>query len=180
MHSYIIKLMKYVALLRGIGPSNPNMHGSKLKAVMEDLGFKNVQPVISSGNVVFESSTTDTAKLESLMEKAWPEKLGFNSMTMVRSQEQLRALVAKDPYKGTEHSRTNYQLVTFFKAPPTGLKSRSDYYDIDGVHALCSTLDTAKGKTPDFMVRLDKEYGKDQVTSRTWLTIQRILAKMEK
>jgi hypothetical protein len=33
--------------------------------------------------------------------------------------------------------------------------------------------------TTDFMAKLDKRFGKDQITSRTWLTIQRVLKKME-
>src|SRR5581483_8879431 len=106
---------KYVALLRGIGPSNPNMHQKKLEGVLEELGFSNVKTIISSGNVVFESPLKDIAKLEDKIERAWPAKLGFNSMTIVRSREQLKALVDKKPYGSTEHSRENYLLVTFFK-----------------------------------------------------------------
>ncbi|MBA3630747.1 MAG: DUF1697 domain-containing protein [Actinobacteria bacterium] len=43
-------MKSYVALLRGIGPSNPNMRNDRLRAVFEDLGFSNVRAVISSGN----------------------------------------------------------------------------------------------------------------------------------
>lgn len=172
--------MKYVALLRGIGPSNPNMHGSKLKAVLEELGFSNVQPVISSGNVVFESDSKDIAELEDMMEKAWPKKLGFTSTTIIRSQGQLQALVDQDPYKGAQHSRSSYLLVTFFKlAPSKEVASRTDYVGKDGINALCGVIDTTASKTPDFMAKLGKDFGKE-LTSRTWLTIQRILAKMEK
>ncbi|HSX41307.1 MAG TPA: DUF1697 domain-containing protein [Candidatus Saccharimonadales bacterium] len=167
--------MKYVALLRGIGPANPNMHGSKLKGVLEDLGFKNVMPVISSGNVVFETGQTDISAMETDMERAWPAKLGFNSATIIRSQTQLRALVDADPYKGLEHSRENYLLVTFFKKPS---KPEGDYVAAKGVNALCSNIDTTASKTPDFMSKLERQYGKD-ITSRTWLTIHRILKKME-
>jgi uncharacterized protein (DUF1697 family) len=170
--------MKYVALLRGIGPSNPNMHGAKLKGVLEDLGFKNVQSVISSGNVIFESDSKDIAKLEEIIQATWPEKLGFNSTTIVRSQDQLQALLAQDPYKGVEHSRESYQLVTFYKHPLTALPDSRNYYDNLGVYALCSTVDTTVGKTPDFMIKLERQFGKE-ITSRTWLTIHRILKKME-
>src|SRR5437868_1402177 len=114
-------MAKYVALLRGIGPSNPNMHQAKLAGVLEGLGFSNVQAVISSGNVIFESSSTDIKALEEQIEKAWPEQLGFNSTTIIRSQAQLQALVDQNPYKNTEHSREFYLLVTFFKNPPKGL-----------------------------------------------------------
>ncbi len=168
--------MKYVALLRGIGPSNPNMHGSKLKAVLEDLGFKNVQPVISSGNVIFEAGSKDIAALESKIQEAWPKKLGFNSTTIIRSQEQLQALVDKNPYPDAEHSRSSYLLVTFFKRSPD--ISLPNFYNQNGVNALCSVIDTTTAKTPDFMVKLERQFGKD-ITSRTWLTIGRILAKMK-
>ncbi len=172
--------MKYVALLRGIGPGNPNMHGSKLKSVLEDLGFSNVAPVISSGNVVFESDSKDIAKLEDVIQQSWPKKLGFNSATIVRSREQLQALVDKNPYGSADHNRQSYLLVTFFKHPPDrAITSQPNFYTGTGVNALCSTIDTTASKTPDFMSKLERQFGKD-ITSRTWLTIQRILAKMER
>lgn len=170
--------VKYVALLRGIGPSNPNMHGAKLKEAAEAAGFKNVQTLLSSGNVIFESDIKDRAKIEDKLEKTWPAKLGFNSMTIVRSQFQLQALVDADPYKGAEHSnKKTYLLVTFFKSPPISSLGKN-YYDISDVNALCNTIDSTKSGTPDFMAKADRQYGKDRITSRTWLTIQRILAKM--
>jgi Protein of unknown function (DUF1697) len=171
--------MRYVALLRGIGPSNPNMHSTKLKSAAESAGFSNVQTLLSSGNVIFESDVTDLGKIEDKLEKTWPAKLGFNSRTIVRSQPQLQALVSQDPYKGSQHSRSSYLLVTFFKVPPKPKPSK-DYYDALGVNALCSNLDNSGALgTPDFMAKLDKQFGKDQITSRTWLTIQRILTKMQ-
>lgn len=170
--------MKYVALLRGIGPSNPNMHGAKLKAAAESAGFSNVQTLLSSGNVIFESDISDQAKIEEKLEKTWPAELGFNSVTIVRSQQQLQALVDANPYKNAEHSRASYLLVTFFKTPPSPLPAQN-YFDTVGVNALCSTIDTTAAKTPDFMSKQDRQYGKDQITSRTWLTIRRILAKMQ-
>lgn len=170
--------MKYVAFLRGIGPSNPNMHGAKLKAAAESAGFKNVQTLLASGNIIFESDSKDAAAIEAKLEKTWPAKLGFNSKTIVRSQAQLKALVDADPYKGAKHSnKKTYLLVTFFKSPP---KNRPDnYYTVSSVNALCSIIDASQMGTPDFMAKIDKQFGKDQITSRTWLTIQRLLAKMQ-
>jgi uncharacterized protein (DUF1697 family) len=168
-------MTKYVALLRGIGPANPNMHGSKLKFVLEDLGFTNVQTLLSSGNVLFESNSNDAAVMETKIEQAWPLKLGFSSATIIRSQAQLQALVQQDPYKGAVHNQQSYLLVTFFKHPQHELGE--NYYD--AADALCSVIDTTASKTPDFMGKADRRFGKQNITSRTWNTVQRILKKME-
>jgi uncharacterized protein (DUF1697 family) len=170
--------MSYVALLRGVGPSNPNMHGAKLKAAAESAGFTNVQTLLASGNIIFESSSKDLIEIEAELERTWPTHLGFNSMTIVRSQQQLQALVDANPYKGAEHSdKGSYLLVTFFKTPPNP-PPVENYYGVSGVNVLCSSYDNSNLASPKFMAMLDKLYGKDQITSRTWLTIQRILTKM--
>lgn len=169
--------MKYVALLRGIGPSNPNMHGAQLKAAAESAGFKNVQTLLASGNVIFESDSKDQSAIEETLESTWPARLGFNSVTIVRSQAQLQTLMDADPYKGAEHSnKKTYLLVTFLKTPPS-VPPKDNYYTVSDVNALCSTIDVSQG-TPDFMTKADRQFGKDQITSRTWLTIQRILKRM--
>src|SRR6185312_1754987 len=156
-------MMRYVALLRGIGPTNPNMKGEKLKAVFEGLGFRNVHTVIASGNVIFDSPLKAPAVLEEKIEKALPEKLGFHSTTIVRTKEALEALVQRDPFRGVPDVKPNYLLVTFFKtrAPE-----------------LCSVITLTEGKTPEFMGRMDRTHGK-AITSRTWKTVARILKKME-
>jgi uncharacterized protein (DUF1697 family) len=154
--------MRYVALLRGIGPTNPNMHGHKLKAVFESLGFTNVHPVIASGNVIFNSPSKSAKQLEAKIEEALPKKLGFTSMTIIRSKLELERLVKKNPYKGVKDEKPNYLLVTFFK------NRRPE---------LCSMLNVS-AHTPDFMRGLEKEHTK-AITSRTWKTVHRILKKME-
>ena len=91
---------EYVALLRGIAPSNPNQRNEKLRSVFEELGFDEVRTVISSGNVLFRSDSTDPAELEATLEEAWPAKLGFNSTTIIRSIPDLQQLVELDPFAG--------------------------------------------------------------------------------
>ncbi len=156
-------MTQYVALLRGIMPTNPNMKGEKLKGVFESLGFKDVATVIASGNVVFSSPSKDPAALEAKIEKALPAQLGFKSTTIVRSKEELERLVAKGPFKGVKDEKPNYLVVTFFK---------------DRKPELCTVIDLGKGKTPDFMRDIEKRHGKE-ITIRTWKTVGRIVKKME-
>src|SRR5215213_1387571 len=177
-------MTRYVALLRGIAPTNPNMRNEKLRSVFEKLGFENVKTVISSGNVIFESPARSIRKLEERIEKALPEELGFKSTTIIRSQEQIQKLADKDPFKGRQHSQTSSLNVTFLKK-----KKRTDIkfpYEIDnrdyellGMYdgAICSVIDLTSAKTPDLMVWLEKKLGKE-ITTRTWKTVERILKAM--
>jgi len=153
----------YVALLRGIGPLNPNMHPKKLKEAFEKMGFKNVRTVISSGNVVFESASKSKVLLERKIEKALPNILGFSSTTIIRSKEDIEKLIRKNPFKGIEDKSPNYLVVTFFK---------------DTTKELCTVIDMTSNKTPDFMRQLEKKHGK-QITTRTWKTVERVVKKMK-
>jgi uncharacterized protein (DUF1697 family) len=177
--------MKYVALLRGIGPGNPNMRNEKLRSVLESLSLENVQSVISSGNVLFETAETDPKKLEELIENEWPKQLGFNSTTIVRSQKQLEELTALDPFKGLEHGPKSYLLVTFFQKQ-TKVDFKLPYspegktYKLIGADekTLFTVTDNTMVKTTDLMTWLEKQFTK-QISSRTWLTVHRILKKMK-
>jgi uncharacterized protein (DUF1697 family) len=155
--------MRYVALLRGIMPMNPNMRGEKLREVFESLGFTNVATVIASGNVIFDSPSKNVAALEKKIEEALPKKLKFTSTTIIRSQKEIEALVKKNPYKGIKDEKPNYFLVTFFK---------------DHRKELCSVIDVTASDSPKFMTDLEKKYSK-AITSRTWKTVHRILKKMQ-
>lgn len=154
--------MKYVALLRGIMPSNPKMRSNKLKAAFEQMGFANVQTVIGSGNIVFEAPVKSNASFESKIENALPKLLGFKSTTIVRRHSEIAKLINQNPFKNTEEEKNVYPIVTFFKS------GRKDF---------CAAIDRSKKKTPDFMQELENKYGKE-ITTRTWGTVGKIYAKM--
>jgi uncharacterized protein (DUF1697 family) len=177
-------MTKYVALLRGNAPLNPNMRNEKLRSVFEKLGFANVKTVISSGNVVFESPSRSVRKLEGSIEKALPEELGFKSTTIIRSRSQLQQLVDKNPFKGIEHSQKSSLNVTFLKNK-TSTEIKFPYhvdnraYTLLGMYdgAICSVIDLTSSKAPDLMLRLEKKFGKE-ITTRTWKTVEKILKVM--
>jgi uncharacterized protein (DUF1697 family) len=177
-------MTKYAALIRGIGPSNPNMHNEKLRGVLESLGFRNVHAVISSGNILFESKSKSVKTLEAAIEKAWPARLGFTATTIVRSRENLQALVDRNPFKGMKDTPKSRLNVTFLKFPPrTKLKypyrPENKTYRLLGLYdyAVCSVIDLSGAKTPDLMGFLEKQFGKE-ITTRTWKTVHRILKKL--
>ncbi|MEV0298941.1 DUF1697 domain-containing protein [Nocardia sp. NPDC050710] len=176
---------RYAALLRGIMPTNPNMRNEKLRGVFEGLGFERVATLLSSGNLVFRCADTDAVELEDRIQRALNRELGIPGGTILRSYEELRALVDRDPFEGLTHERGSYLTVTFFKDPKPTVEppdsvdelTRVIGYDADA-RAFLTVIDNSNPKTTDFMAWLDKTYGKD-ITTRTWLTVQRIVKKLE-
>lgn len=152
-----------MALLRGIMPTNPNMRGEKLREVFSGLGFTQVQTVIASGNVIFDSASKSPAALENKIETALFETLGFKSTTMVRSRAEIQKLINKNLFKNIKDEKPNYLLVTFFK---------------DRREEQCDVIDISGDKTPHFMSALERTHGK-ALTTRTWKTVHRIQKKME-
>ncbi len=177
-------MARYVALLRGISPTNPNMRNEKLRGVFEGLGFTKVETVISSGNVIFESSSESAKALEGTIEKAIVEKLGFTSAVIVRSQQEIQHLVDQNPFKGVIDAKPLYLITTFFKQEPEltfKLPHRPKDKPYKILHmqggAISSVIDLTDSKTPDFMTWLEKQWGKG-VTTRTWKTVNRIRKKL--
>ncbi len=178
---------RYAALLRGIMPSNPNMRGEKLRGVFTGLGFSSVGSVLASGNIVFGSDETDTVALESRIQQALNAELGIGGGTIIRSREELQALVDSDPFPGLTHCRETYLMATFMKDPGNpGLKTKPPADVAETVQvvrydkpcrALLAIMDNSMPNSPAHMAWLEKAYGQG-ITTRTWLTVHKILAKL--
>ncbi|MET9488108.1 DUF1697 domain-containing protein [Nocardia sp. NPDC006630] len=176
-------MSRYAAFLRGIMPSNPNMKNDKLRGVFEGLGFEEVSTLLSSGNLVFSSDETDMPALEDRIQRALQAELGIGGGTLIRSREQLQALVDLDPFAGLTHCRETYLTVTFVKNPavgPPGANTEETVrvlgYDKHAA-AILSVIDNTNPNTTSYMQWLQKKYGKD-VTTRTFLTVQKTLKKL--
>lgn len=178
---------RYAALLRGIMPSNPAMSNDKLRGVFESLGMQQVSSVLASGNILFATEETDVPTLEQRIQEGLQEHLGIAGGTIVRSLDELRTLLDSDPFPGLTHGRGTYLTATFLKdgsghdvelpADPDP-RTRVVGYD-EAARVFLAVIDNSDpGSTPDFMAWLDRTYGKD-ITTRTWLTVQRIVKKLE-
>ena len=163
---------RYAAFLRGVMPTNAKMPA--LKRAFEKAGFANVVTVLGSGNVVFDARTTPVRALE----KKAQEACGFTAF--VRPVEELRKLLASNPYKGVRLAADAKRIVTFVRhGPPPELKLPIER---DGARILrfadgmvFSTYEpTPKG--PVFMQIIGKAFGKEQ-TTRTWQTIEKVVLR---
>src|SRR3954452_11607919 len=90
---------KQVALLRGINVGGKNKLPMKeLVAMFVEAGCKDVCNFIQSGNIIFRARARVSAKLPDLIAKAIKPKFGFGAPVVLRTFEEMRAVVSSNPY----------------------------------------------------------------------------------
>ena len=88
---------RHIALLRGINVGKAKRVAmADLRALFEDLGFRDVRTLLNSGNVVFIVARPKM-DLGRTLEKAITERLGVTSRVTIVSAAELDAIVAGNP-----------------------------------------------------------------------------------
>ena len=109
----------HVALLRGINVGGRNkIPMADLREVVTSLGHTGVTTYIQSGNVLFSTVETDTAKLAAGLESAIAERFGLWASVVVLSRDGLAAVLAGNPYPDEPNPRLVH--VVFLNAEPPG------------------------------------------------------------
>ena len=106
--------------------------------------------------------------------------------TVVREGGVLRALLDRRPFGDLRHQHGTYLTVTFLKRPPDSAPlpdepdplTRVVGYDAEAGAFLAVVDNSDPRRTPDFMGWLQRTWG-EEITTRTWLTVQRIVAKLD-
>ena len=114
----------HLALLRGINVGGRNkVPMAELREVVTSLGHTGVTTYIQSGNVLFTTPESDTAKLASALEAAITGAFGIESSVVVLSRDELAQILDRNPYKGEPNPKLVH--VVFLNAePPAALLDR--------------------------------------------------------
>jgi uncharacterized protein (DUF1697 family) len=125
---------QYVALLRGINVGGKNLiKMTELKACFEALGFKNVRTYIQSGNVLFNADETDRARLTSQLEDALSMTFSYTSRVVVRSDKEMKDIVAHAPKDfGSDPASYRYDVI-FLREPLTSAEAMKSVTTKEGV-----------------------------------------------
>ncbi len=110
--------MRVIALLRAINVGGHRVTMDHLRGLFEALGFSGVETFIASGNVIFQSPTTDTRALEQQIEAHLRQALGYDVATFVRTTVELAAVAAHQPLPTAEVDG-NRLYVGFLQTPPS-------------------------------------------------------------
>jgi uncharacterized protein (DUF1697 family) len=108
---------RYVCLLRGINLGKTRqVDMTRLRALLTARGHGEVRTHLRSGNVVLVSASRE-AELAADLSSAIGQEFGFDVPVVVRTGEELAAVVADDPFAtvATDPAR---HLVTFMTEPP--------------------------------------------------------------
>ena len=108
----------FIALLRGINVSGRNkVPMTDLRALCVDLGWKDVQTHIQSGNVVFQAGATP-ARLEAELEGAIASRFGLSISILVRAAADWPAYVRGNPFPEASQVEPNRVMLALAKTPP--------------------------------------------------------------
>jgi uncharacterized protein (DUF1697 family) len=166
---------RYAAFLRGVSPMNAKM--PDLKAAFEAAGFTDVKTLLSSGNLVFTTRSASEAALQRKAEAAMTKSLGRTFLTIVRSVDELRDILASDPYRAFRLPPTAKRIVTFLRDPLASKVVLPPEVDgarilaVDGRTIFSAYVPSPKGAV--FMSLIEKTFG-SEVTTRTWDTVTKV------
>jgi uncharacterized protein (DUF1697 family) len=111
-------MARYVALLRGINVGgNKKVPMARLRELLQGLGYTDVATLLQSGNAVFSSQEKNPAQLVKRIEAAIAEEFGFEVAVVVRTRDELAAVIKANPLLGAEDAPSQF-LVTFLSDVP--------------------------------------------------------------
>lgn len=105
--------MRFVAFLRAINVGGHVVKMDRLRRLFEEMGFTNVATFIASGNVIFDSRSSDAVALEKRIEKHLERALGYEVGTYLRSCAELSDVATLDVPNVARDCRVH---VVFMKA----------------------------------------------------------------
>lgn len=176
-------MTRYAALLRGVSPMNCKM--DTLARAFTAAGFGDVATVLSSGNVVFTTSSRSTSEIGAMADKAMAEHVGRTFEITYRTIDELQGLLDGDPFAWFDVPEGSKRVVSFLYEPVDPAVAKTLPVTVEdatiwraaGTEALVSYL--PRPGDPAFMRLIEKTFGKN-VTTRTWDTVTKIVTRSNK
>ena len=130
-----------ISMLRGVNVGGHNkIKMDALRALYESLKFTGCQTFIQSGNVIFKTKERNLARLTSQIQTAIERSFGFRPDAILRTSDELRDVIARNPFAKRRGIEPGKLLVTFLATAPAAeardnllkLKTDGEELRIDG------------------------------------------------
>ena len=174
----------YIALLRGINVGGANILRMKeLASVLGCMGLENVQTYIQSGNVVFQSTTTDANQLSQAIRTAVEKSHDLAPEVLVLSIDELHDAIASCPFTDGDPDPKTLHLLFLASIPVDP--------DLDRLDAIKSTSERYQLAGPVFYLHAPDGVGRSKLaanveraigvsgTARNWRTVTKLMSMAE-
>lgn len=112
-------MSRYIAFLRAINVGGHTVTMAELRRLFEELGFRNAETFIASGNVIFTtgSGPSSEPQIAGKIERHLQAALGFEVKTFLRTPAEVAAVAAHEPFPAVERQAAGALCVGFLAAP---------------------------------------------------------------
>jgi uncharacterized protein (DUF1697 family) len=178
-------MTKYIAFLRAINVGGHNIvKMDDLKKLFIMAGYKNVETVIQSGNVIFESSDKNIKLITSKIEARLYEFMKKEIKVFIRTQSEFTKIVKQNPFgKTNADDKIKKYVFLLYEEPKEKIKipfvSSSKEVDIFNKSGLNLFMLVRKipGKASSPNDLIEKTF-KVQATARNWDVFCKIAEKV--
>lgn len=172
-----------IGLLRSINVGgHSKLPMAALRAVCEQLGFRNPATYIQSGNILFESDESSAEALAARLEQRLFEQHGVRTVAIFRTLDALRAAAAENPFEIEAKEAPNKLLVSFLRTKPDSAQLPDLQSFAPGGERIALRgrelfiyFPEGAGKSKLNMARIEKVLGSPS-TARNWNTVQKLIA----
>ena len=176
-----------ICLLRAVNLGSYNkVKMETLRIMCSSLKFRNPQTYLQSGNILFATEELDLPKITQKLSKRFSKDFGFSPQIILRTIDELRDVVKRNPFAKRRNIEPSKLLVSFLARDPgedVRTKVRAFPSDVEEIRIdgkeLYIYFPNGIGRPKFSMAALDKVL---QVpgTGRNWNSVTKMLAMAEK
>jgi uncharacterized protein (DUF1697 family) len=175
-----------ICLLRGVNVGGHNkIRMEDLRDLCASCKLQDAWTYVQSGNVVFRSRETDLPRLARRLEDATERGVGFRPDVVLRTADEMRNAIARNPFAGRIGIEPNKLHVVFLPTDPgdeararvRAIKTNPEEVHIDGRELYIYYPDGA-GRSKLNNAVIERAL-KIPATARNWNTVTRLLEMAE-
>lgn len=170
----------FVALIRGINVGRANRVAmADLRALLADLGYRDVRTLLNSGNAAFSAPGKSTASVAGRIQTALGTRLGVDARVVAVTAPDLIAAVAENPL--TALADDPARLLVAFLADPSDRVRLLPFAEQDwapeamAVGTRVAYLWCPKGVAASRVSRAVTQALGDAATARNWATVLKLV-----
>jgi len=164
---------RQIALLRGVNVGgNKKVPMARLRALLEELGYRDVRTYVNSGNVVFSGPRRAAKQLEAALAKTF----GFDVPVVLRTRDELAAVLQANPLRKVATDSAKHLVVFCSEKASTDLDAKDfapETFVVRG-REVYLWLPGGIGTSPLAKVLANKPLGSGS-TARNWRTVEKLL-----